>query len=47
MNTGFEYADHSYKTLQRFRYHFYDDGKPTRILGAIRDVTAEKQLSSS
>lgn len=40
----FEYADHSYKTLHDSGIILYDDGKPVRILGAIRDVTAEKQL---
>lgn len=40
----FEYADGTYKTLYDSGIILYKDGKPVRILGAIRDVTHEKLL---
>lgn len=40
----FEYADGSYKLLHDSGIILYSEGKPVRILGAIRDITAEKQL---
>lgn len=42
----FEYADGTYKTLHDSGIILYKEGKAVRILGAIRDVTAEKQLRS-
>ncbi len=40
----FEYADGSYKVLNDSGIILYKEGKPVRILGAIRDVTEEKEL---
>ncbi len=40
----FEYADGSYKILNDSGMILYKEGKPVRILGAIRDITEEKFL---
>ena len=40
----FEYADGTYKVLTDSGIILYKEGKPIRILGAIRDITAEKRL---
>ena len=40
----FEYADGHYKVLHDRGLIFYQQGKPVRILGAIRDITDETAL---
>jgi two-component system sensor histidine kinase UhpB len=40
----FVYADGSYKTLHDSGIILYKDGKPARMLGAIRDITEEIKL---
>jgi PAS domain S-box-containing protein len=40
----FEYADGTYKVISDSGIILYKEGKPVRILGAIRDITEEKML---
>ncbi|MEI9957207.1 MAG: ATP-binding protein [Ferruginibacter sp.] len=42
----FMYADGSYRTISDKGFTLYEDNKPTRLIGAIQDITERKKLEA-
>jgi PAS domain S-box-containing protein len=40
----FQYADGTYRSISDKGFAIYEEGKPVRLFGAIRDITEQKQL---
>ncbi len=40
----FQYADGTYRFISDKGFAIYEEGKPVRLIGAIRDITEQKQL---